>query len=173
MRGADDRRRTAAGAHAERRGRLWLPPGPVPAQPRADGATPTQSVQVLRLVNGPAVRYLTDCRGGGVGDRLVTKAPGMVVRGLWIRCLAGWCWCLSVCTAHYSSVEDHPLDRTIGCPRIIRTYDFTRISSLWCNRRSSSFQTFLKYTSRVIDECCIVPRSCRGLVPSPVRLALG
>ena len=31
---------------------------------------------------------------------------------------------------------------SIGCPRIIRTYDFTRISSLWCNRRSSSFQTF-------------------------------
>ena len=61
----------------------------------------------------------------------------------------------------------------IGCPRIIRTYDFMRISSLWCNRRSSSFQTFLKYTSRVIDECCIVPRSGRGLVPSPVRLALG
>ena len=61
----------------------------------------------------------------------------------------------------------------IGCPRIIRTYDFTRMSSLWCNRRSSSFQTFLKYTSKVIDECCIVPRSGRGLVPSPVRLALG
>ena len=61
----------------------------------------------------------------------------------------------------------------IGCPRIIRTYRFTRISSLWCNRCSSSFQTFLKYTSRVIDECCIVPRSGRDLVPSPVRLALG
>ena len=67
----------------------------------------------------------------------------------------------------------HFKNNTIGCPRIIRTYDFTRISSLWCNRRSSSFQTFLKYTSRVIDECCVVPRSCRGLVPSPVRLALG
>ena len=61
--------------------------------------------------------------------------------------------------------------RPIGCPRIIRTYDFARISSLWYNRRSSSFQTFLKYTSRVIDECCIVPRLGRGLVPSPVRLA--
>ena len=62
---------------------------------------------------------------------------------------------------------------SIGCPRIIRTYYFTRISSLWCNRGSSSFQTFLKYSSRVIDECCIVPRSGRSLVPSPVRLALG
>ena len=62
---------------------------------------------------------------------------------------------------------------TYRVSQIIRTYDFTRISSLWCNRRSSSFQTFLKYISRVIDECCIVPRSCRGLVPSPVRLALG
>ena len=53
----------------------------------------------------------------------------------------------------------------IGCPRIIRTYVFTRISSLWCNRWSSSFQTFLKYTSREIDEWCIVTRSSRDLVP--------
>ena len=35
------------------------------------------------------------------------------------------------------------------------------------------FQTVLKFTSRVIDECCIVPRSGRDLVPLPVRLALG
>ena len=32
-----------------------------------------------------------------------------------------------------------------GCPRIIRTYTFTRISPLWCNRWSSGQQTFLKY----------------------------
>ena len=103
-----------------------------------------------------------------MGGKASESSPA-VAQKLWFK------YILSCCSATCAELgEATEVDTSsIGCPRIIRTYDFTRISSLWCNRRSSSFQTFLKYTSRVIDECCIVPRSGRGLVPPPVRLALG
>ena len=128
-------------------------------------------VRSVRFVRWPGCVLTADWICRVACDPLIGVAAGL------FDCHVSWprSWFGKNCIFNYIAIcamLDKTSDRqSIGCPWIIRTYDFTRISSLWCNRRSSSFQTFLKYTSRVIDECCIVPRSCRGLIPSPVRLA--